>query len=1144
MDGQDPSDEDGAAGPEAPGLLLPRPLDAPFDLLREIGSGSSGTVYEARLTRPYRDLVAGQRVAGQFLRNELVSDQKAQERLYAEGELGMSIRHPSVAAIHGIETVELLGAKTSYLVMQLVEGTTLRELLARSGAALEDLTRRLGADAARGLFALHRRGLVHRDVKPENLILTPDSELKIVDLGLARPFGVPAGAGSAGLRSPGHSSAGLQSSGLHSSSGQLSSGAGLAGTVAYSAPEGLLGAPATPRADLYALGVVLYEVTTGQHPFASATTPDEMMDAHLHRRPQPPSHLRPRVSPLLDQLLQDLLAKDPDDRPRSAADVARVLEQGERSDYWRRHEADAPVLASRRRLMRMRRPAEAAFVDRVDESAALDEGLAAARSGAGRAMAVIAPGGTGRRRLLDEAMQRWLREDRPPRLLGGDADSGFGHGEPFASTLLDLLLRGDDRHSPNARERTAARARERFEFNETDADALAAVALGISTEPSEVRANRLASAILRLPQPDRPLVLRVDHADDLDTSGRLVLQQLVAAAPTTHLLVLLVAGPDSELVTPEHRIELGGLAEPDYLQFGRSLFRDGALPHVEAYLRASHPLLSGLPGGLLEALDHLAEKGELRGRAGSYHDLDERAEPAPAPRHVERFRARVARLDPAHRAALSAAAVLGDRCSLAELAAMILQPELAVLETLSLFRGRVVRAQGGEVSFRHRDFRRALLRSLPTAERQRLHAAAAAVLEARGAPPRVVGMHRSQAMDHAGCLEPLLQALDNRVRAGSLRTALRLVGRLSVHLRHVPDDDASRRLRLRFLVLSARAQQNADQPAAATRTFQEAELLAHELDDVAASAAARIGLASDALDQGRMVSAIALLETVHDDLADATDDEQRGLAAQAHALHGRILLYLGQAADSTKHALAARKLLPIQEAELRCHVWIDLARAEALAHRYASATRTMAEVEKAPPVKHRPRARLRFHLYRGQLRALLGDPEAVQDLNLAYEEASQLALPVYAARAALFAGERLFFRGRDDEARTRFTDAVDKATAARDQLGEAVARAHLVRLGADDEALQERADALDLPELHAVLLLAFAGSGRPLPATAERLDSLLDTADLPLGVHLRALTYLERPASARSLLRSIGQRFSRRSMRQRFLHHWQGSVRV
>ena len=192
-----------------------------------------------------------------------------------------------------------------------------------------------------------------------------------------------------------------------------------------------------------------------------------------------------------------------------------------------------------------------------------------------------------------------------------------------------------------------------------------------------------------------------------------------------------------------------------------------------------------------------------------------------------------------------------------------------------------MRAQGGEVSFRHRDFRRALLRSLPTAERQRLHAAAAAVLEARGAPPLVVGMHRSQAMDHAGCLEPLLQALDNRVRAGSLRTALRLVGRLSVHLRHVPDDDASRRMRLRFLVLSARAQQNADQPAAATRTFREAELLAHELDDVAASAAARIGLASDALDQGRMVSAIALLETVHDDLADAAKVGDKAAAKAA-----------------------------------------------------------------------------------------------------------------------------------------------------------------------------------------------------------------------------------------------------------------------
>ena len=106
------------------------------------------------------------------------------------------------------------------------------------------------------------------------------------------------------------------------------------------------------------------------------------------------------------------------------------------------------------------------------------------------------------------------------------ADAGLGHGEPFAGSLLDLLLRGDDPRTPNAQTRATERARDRFGLGEPDAVALVAVAFGQSTEPSEVRADRLATALLQLPTAERPLVIRVDHADELDTSGRLVLQRL------------------------------------------------------------------------------------------------------------------------------------------------------------------------------------------------------------------------------------------------------------------------------------------------------------------------------------------------------------------------------------------------------------------------------------------------------------------------------------------------------------------------------------------------------------------------------------------------------------------------------------------
>ncbi len=1098
-----------------------------FELLQELGRGSSGTVYRARLVVPYASLPAGSEVAIKFLRAELADDERAQARLFAEGELGQQLHHANVAAIYGIETAEHQGGTSTYLVMQYVRGTTLREFVARAGAPVEDLTRRIGADACKGLSALHKRGLVHRDVKPENLILTPDSELKIVDLGLARPFGARGGGSSGG-----------------SSPGERSSGMGLVGSLAYAAPETLRGEPAGPKSDLYALGVVLFEVTTGKHPFAQATTPDAMLDAHLHQQPSRPSHYRPRVSPFLEQVLLDLLQKSPDDRPRDAQDLARILEQGERSDYWRRHEAKLPALASSRRLLRMRRPAETPFFGRKRELADLDRALADARGGKGGVVVVTGPEGIGRRRLLDEAMQRWLQHGEPPVYLGGEADSDLGHGEPFASSLLDWLLRGDDRQSPNAMQRAANAARMLLQVAEADADALVAVTMGHSTEPPEVRAERLASALLRLPKKGSVLVLRVDHADRLDSSGRLVLQRLANAAPQQHLLLLLASGHDGVRVElpSARRFDLTGLDEPDFLAFGHALFREGEL--VKPFLAGAHQVLSGLPGNLLEALDHLSQEGSLRGRAGDYFALATLAEPRPAPGLLDRFRTRVESLQPGQRAVLAAAAVLGERCALADLAALVPASELAVLETLSLFRGRIVRAQGGEVSFRHRDFQKLLLAELPTAPREALHRAAAARLQSQGATPLVIGMHLSQGRDHEGCLDPLLAGLQERVRAGSRRTALRVVGRLAVHLQQVEPTAANEQRRLRYLLLSGQARANAGQNDAASKWFQKAEALARERHDLDSSAAARTGLATAALDSGRLLSSIALLESVHDDLANRHNATADALAAQAHGLHGRILLYRGQAIEGHKHLHAALQRLPAADDDLRCHLEIDLARVEALSHHYAKALKTLAAVERRPATKHLPRVRLRFHLYRGQIRALVGDDEASQDLRFAIDEAERLQLPTYGARAAVFLGERRFWQRRDEQAIEAFRMAVRLARSGEDRLGEAMARGYLVRLGELDGDLPALVTELELPSLQANLLLAHAARGRADAETNANLEDLLASTVLPLSLHLRALAWLNRPATARSLVRTIAERLPQRALRQRFVAQWTGNPRV
>ena len=1097
-----------------------------FELVAELGSGSSGMVHRARLLQPWGGLPAGRDVAIKFLRADLLADHKAVERFHAEGEIGQRLRHDNLAAIHGGETVEVEGAPVTFLVMQFVEGTTLRRFLNANERPVEDLARRLGADAAAGLSALHRRGLVHRDIKPENLILTPASELKIVDLGLVRPFG-KGGRGSAS--SPGASPG-------------ASSGWGLAGSVAYAAPESLRGERSGPRSDLYSLGVVLYELTTGQHPFGDCTSTDDMLDAHLHREPAPPSHLRPSLSPLLTRLLLDLLQKAADRRIRDATELQRILEQGEHSEYWRRIENHAPVLASQRRLLRMRRPADTPFFGRRMEIERVDASFAAACAGAGASVLVTGPQGSGRRRLCDHVMERWLASERPPLLLGGEANHRDGQAAPFAGTVLDLLLRGDGADSPQAEARAAAAAIGLLGCGSEEAATVARTALGSSEEPPEVRADRLASALLALPSAHRPIVLRVDHTARLDTTGRFVLQRLAAAAPTTHLLLLLTGDAETLPAASAHQVELGGLEEADFLAFVRALFRGGEVD--DGFAHAAHQTMSGVPGNLLEALDNLQEEGHLAGRAGDYHGLVVGLDLRPAPSHLARFRHRIGELDAESRAVLSAAAVLGRRCQLADLCALLDRGELAVLEALSLFRGRIVHAQGGEVWFRHPDFLTVLLESIAPDERRRLHLAAAELLAARGRGPLAVGMHRSQALDHEGCFELLLDALDELVRSGSRRTALRIAGRLGVHCQHLAAGGSRDRRLLRFHLLHAEARRNAGQRFAATRWFREAEALARRLDELEASAEARTGLAARELEDGHLMAAIAMLEGVHDDLARSTGRRADHAAAGAHGLHGRILLYRGQAVPGHRHLQAALRRLPADHNELRAHLLIDLARLEALQHHYPTAQKTLHRVDRMPATAGMPRVMLRLRLYRGQVRALLADDEAVQDLRFALDEAERLSLPAYGGRAALFLGERQFWRGRDDDAREMFELAQSLAAAGGERLGETMARAYLFGLGDDDATLGADVEALALPSVQANWLLARAARGELTAIDREVLDALVAGANLPLPIHLRALRVAERPASARSLVRTIAQRMPDRRTRRRFLVLWPGGARI
>jgi eukaryotic-like serine/threonine-protein kinase len=245
-----------------------------------IAAGGMGEVWAAA------DLVLRRRVAVKLLRAEYADHPETLDRFRAEARHAGSLSHPCIAQIYDYGEAE--GAQPPFLVMELVDGPPLSRLLAAGPldpARVMDLI----AQAADGLAAAHAAGLVHRDVKPGNLLLAPGDRVKITDFGIAHAAG----------------SAPITRTGM------------LIGTPAYLAPERVAGASATPGSDLYSLGVVAYECLAGAPPFAGSAM--EIALAH-QLRPLPP--LPPAVPAAAAALVAELTAKDPAARPASAREVA------------------------------------------------------------------------------------------------------------------------------------------------------------------------------------------------------------------------------------------------------------------------------------------------------------------------------------------------------------------------------------------------------------------------------------------------------------------------------------------------------------------------------------------------------------------------------------------------------------------------------------------------------------------------------------------------------------------------------------------------------------------------------------------------------------------------------------------------------
>jgi serine/threonine-protein kinase len=273
----------------APGTMLGQR----FRIIGLLGTGGMGEVYRAD------DLVLGQAVALKFLPPAIVADARARERLFAEVRMARQVSHPNVCRVFDIGDVPATpdgpsGPALHFLSMEYIDGEDLASLITRIGHLPPAKVLEIAHQLCAGLAAAHARGVLHRDLKPRNVMIDGRGHARITDFGLAVAIDRPLDHGT----SP--------------------------GTPVYMAPELLLGHGATVRSDIYALGLVLYELTVGRHPFRARNL-DELRAEKLELVPAPPSELGRDLDPRVERTILRCLERDPASRPISASHVAAML---------------------------------------------------------------------------------------------------------------------------------------------------------------------------------------------------------------------------------------------------------------------------------------------------------------------------------------------------------------------------------------------------------------------------------------------------------------------------------------------------------------------------------------------------------------------------------------------------------------------------------------------------------------------------------------------------------------------------------------------------------------------------------------------------------------------------------------------------
>ncbi|MCJ7618704.1 MAG: protein kinase, partial [Anaerolineae bacterium] len=699
-------------------------LNQRYRLEAEIGRGGMAIVYRGL------DTLLERQVAVKVMSEAAAPGTEGRARLLDEARNAAGLNHPNIVSVH--DAGEANGF--AFIVMELVEGESLHK---RRPTDLGNIVT-IAQQVCAALEYAHAHDVVHRDLKPENVLLAPDGTAKLTDFGLAR-----------------------------SVASRMTSEGMVVGTVFYLAPEVALGRVFDGRADLYALGVMLYELTTGRLPFL-AEDPVAVISQHLHAPVVPPRARHPEIPPALDDLIVRLMSKDPEDRPASASEVLRALAQPDMLDKHAMPSAELSVLE---RIERGR------MVGREQELQEARSLWSRVLSGQGQVLLITGEPGIGKTRLVRELVTQ-------AEVSGGQALVGFSYAEgggpygPFRQIIREVLGNGlvERLDLPNfvlADLLTLAP-----ELRPRYPDLPASPAANPEAEQERLFENLLIFHTLLSGRAPLLMVLEDAHWAD---SGTLSLLRHLARHTRRQRMMIVATYREVELdqARPLHevlldlnrerlatRLKLTRLGREETRELLAVLFAEEITPE---FLDGIYRETEGNPFFIEEVVKELVESGKLYYEDGRWHRP--RMAELGIPQSVRvAIQSRVGKLPPDSQETLHLAAILGREFDFDTLAQASEQDEDTLLDGLE----RAVRAQlieevsterGGTFAFEHRLIPTTLVEGLRTLQRRRLHGLAAAAIEARHPESfEALAYHYGQAANAQKATEYLLSAGD-RARA-------------------------------------------------------------------------------------------------------------------------------------------------------------------------------------------------------------------------------------------------------------------------------------------------------------------------------------------------------------------------------------------